>query len=71
MTDLQEVVDKTVAKAGTSEADSGYPYGEMDARKWAAEFVRIHGGDEGLMLAWFASAIMTGYDRAVFNSLKS
>ena len=27
---------------------------------WAAEFVRLHGGDEGLMLAWFANAIEVG-----------
>jgi len=37
--------------------------GEFDASKWAAEFVRMHGGDEGLMLSWFANAIMAGYDR--------
>ena len=36
----------------------------MDASVWAKEFVRLHGGDEGLMLAWFANAIMCGYDHA-------
>ena len=29
---------------------------------WAAEFVRLHGGDEGLMLSWFANAIEAGRD---------
>ena len=43
---------------------SSYPYGEFDAKKWAEEFVRLHGGDEELMLTWFASAIMTGHDSA-------
>jgi hypothetical protein len=42
-----------------------YPLGELDAAKWAAEFVRLFGGDEGLMLGWFANAIMTGYDEAM------
>ena len=27
---------------------------------WAAEFVRLHGGDEGLMMGWFANAIEVG-----------
>jgi hypothetical protein len=31
-----------------------------DAQKWAQEFVRMHGGDEGLMISWFANAIETG-----------
>ncbi len=39
----------------------------MDARDWAAEFMRLFSDrrgeiDEGLMLAWFANAIMCGYD---------
>ena len=33
-----------------------------DASVWAKEYVRVHGGDEGLLITWFASAIMTGYD---------
>ena len=31
-----------------------------DAVRWAEAFVRMHGGDEGLMLTWFANAIETG-----------
>lgn len=31
-----------------------------DAQKWAQEFVAIHGGDEGLMISWFAGAIEAG-----------
>lgn len=34
----------------------------MDASVWAKEFVRRFGGDESLMVAWFANAIMCGYD---------
>ena len=33
-----------------------------DAAVWASEFVRVHGGDEDLMLGWFANAIMQGYE---------
>ena len=46
----------------------GYPYGEMDAMKWAEEFDRIFLNsrpDTGTMLAWFANAIMTGFDTAM------
>jgi hypothetical protein len=34
--------------------------GTTDARKWAEQFFKLHGGDEGLMLAWFTNAIETG-----------
>lgn len=37
----------------------------IDAAKWASAFVRVFPTmDEGSMLAWFANAIMTGYDEA-------
>jgi hypothetical protein len=36
------------------------PFPTTDARQWAAEFVRLHGGDEELMLGWFANAIEHG-----------
>lgn len=44
---------------------------DMDAQTWAKRFVsRVRGNpsiatDEGTMLAWFAGAIMVGYDRGV------
>lgn len=44
--------------------------GEFDAMKWAERFVqRVTANpsiatDEGTMLAWFAGAIMAGYDHA-------
>ena len=53
-------------------SDSGYPYGEMDAHKWAIEFDRIYPDkrpDIDTMLAWFANAIMTGYDKAYHYSI--
>jgi hypothetical protein len=37
-------------------------HGTIDARVWAEEFVRIHGGDVDLMIGWFANAIMAGHD---------
>lgn len=44
----------------------GKPFDQtMDAKLWAQEFVRLFPAhDEGLMLAWFANAIMRGYDNA-------
>lgn len=37
----------------------------MDAQAWAKEFVRLNPtADEGLMLTWFANAIMCGWDHA-------
>ncbi len=41
----------------------------MDAKVWAVEFIRIFDKrrdeiEEGLMIAWFASSIMAGYDEA-------
>ena len=31
-----------------------------EADIWAAEYVRLHGGDESLMRGWFANAIEVG-----------
>lgn len=36
----------------------------VDAKVWAEQFVARFGGDEGLMLAYFANAIMAGWDEA-------
>lgn len=48
---------------GPAVSDAGYPYGEFNATKWAAEFKRLFpDSDADLMLGWFANAIMTGYD---------
>jgi len=42
----------------------------MDARAWAAEFMRITGGtvDEQTMISWFANAIMCGWDHHYWQS---
>ena len=39
-----------------------WPFPSFDARDWAKAFCKKHGGDEELMLGWFASALMRGYD---------
>lgn len=44
----------------------------MDARVWAQEFIRIFKDrkediDEGLMIGWFANAIMCGSDHMYWN----
>ena len=33
-----------------------------DATVWAKEFVRLNGGDEGLMVTWFANAMCAQMD---------
>jgi len=48
--------------------------GEFDAKIWAEEFMKLFGKslsqiDEGLMLSWFANAIMAGYDKAKREAL--
>lgn len=45
----------------------------MDADVWATEFMRLFGGrkqdiDKGLMLTWFACAIMCGFNEATRRS---
>ena len=45
------------------------PLNTMDAAAWAKEFMHIFGKrlgeiDEGLMIGWFANAIMRGWDEA-------
>lgn len=42
---------------------SDWPLPSFDAQDWAKAFVKLHGGDEGLMLTWFANALMRGYDQ--------
>jgi len=35
---------------------------DMNAARWASEFVKLHGGDENLMCVWFANTLMCGWD---------
>jgi hypothetical protein len=46
------------------------PLQSLDARVWAAEFMKITEGtaDEETMLAWFANAIMCGWDHHCWQS---
>ena len=45
---------------------------DMDAKRWATEFMERNAGkvvgspavDDGLLIAWFANAIMCGHDNA-------
>ena len=40
-----------------------WPLSSFDARDWAQAFCeRFPGHDEGLMISWFANALMRGYD---------
>jgi len=42
-----------------------WPLPSFDARDWAEAFCKRNPGvDEGLMIAWFANALMRGYDEA-------
>lgn len=53
-----------------------WPYPSFDAQDWAAAFVKVNPGfDEGIALAWFANALMRGFDegtkRAALERAKS
>lgn len=41
---------------------------DMNAQRWAKEFVELHGGDEDLMRSWFANAIMCGWDNHYWST---
>lgn len=47
-----------------------WPLPSFAAQDWAGAFVKMHGGDEGLMLTWFANALMRGYDERVAQNVK-
>ena len=53
----------------SEKVDESKLIGEFDAQVWAREFMKlIHNGtqiSEGLMIGWFANAIMSGYDRGL------
>jgi hypothetical protein len=64
VTDEAETFRDQGAREARAARLAGFPYGEFDARQWAAEFKRLRpDSDEELMQGWFANAIMTGYDR--------
>lgn len=56
-----ERIAKRVAEMNAPKPDL---HATTDASVWAREFCRMHGGDEGLMIGWFANAIMAGHDAA-------
>ena len=41
---------------------------DMNAQRWAKEFVELHGGDEDIMRSWFANAIMCGWDNYYWST---
>jgi len=48
-----------------------WPLPSFDARDWAAAFCKINPQmDEGTMIAWFANALMRGYDQANHEMLE-
>lgn len=51
---------------------SDWPFPSFDARDWAEAFCKQHPEiDEGEMLAWFAGALMRGFDEQTARSLNS
>jgi hypothetical protein len=48
-----------------------WPLPSFDARDWAAAFCKLNPSiDEDLMLAWFANALMRGYDEHAARSIR-
>lgn len=53
------------AEPASGEVDAGL-HSSMDATAWTSEYCRINpSADYGMMLGWFANAIMAGYDEAM------
>lgn len=52
------------AIANPSKDDPTWPLPSFDARDWAESFCKTfpNGPDEATMLAWFAGALMRGFD---------
>jgi len=51
--------------------DPSWPLPSFDARDWAEAFCKLNPSmDEGVMLAWFANALMRGFDEAQMRSVK-
>ena len=45
-----------------------WPLPSFDARDWAEAFCKINPSmDEGVMISWFANALMRGYDEAMWR----
>lgn len=72
LTDAQAMIERLRHHHGgcMNETTKVGPLATMDAKVWAEEFMRLFGDkrqeiDEGLMIAWFANAIMRGYDEGV------
>jgi hypothetical protein len=62
---LNKLVDEfgyAGVKSTLEELTDGGLLGYMgtDAQRWAQEFCVMHGGDEGLVIGWFANAIEAG-----------
>lgn len=48
-----------------------WPLPSFDARDWAAAFCKLNPSiDEGLMIVWFANALMRGYDEHAARTAK-
>lgn len=50
-----------------------WPLPSFDARDWAAHFLKINpdcGIDEGVMISWFANALMRGYDECTSQAAR-
>lgn len=62
-----------IANANTpKEQRADWPMTSFDARDWATAFCqRFPTMDESDMLAWFAAAIMTGYDRGHVDAARA
>ena len=56
-------VHRAEKKTLTARERPDWPLSSFDARDWAEAFCKLNPGvDEGLMIAWFANALMRGYD---------
>lgn len=73
---LREALARATGSLDSGKGDPNWPLPSFDARDWAKSFMDRFGnrlGDinEGLMLTWFASALMRGYDEHAHRSAAS
>lgn len=54
--------DAIMVNSGEYEHSRNPLHTDMNAERWAKEFVQLNGGDEDLMRSWFANALMCGWD---------
>lgn len=61
-----DIHDAIIGDSESVQENLSFLCSTFDAQVWAKEFCKLNSAsDEGVMLAWFANALMAGYDEAM------